>query len=335
MITRHNFVGYFSRRGSTFRFWHWMIVFPKLFPRILQRQERKVLRQNFLRQQRSISLDEDLSLPNQCFPEIQLLVIVAGKDIEVMDLAITSALFYSRNEISKVTIICPTIDLEVCALKVKNMLLDVSTEVLDENKLISADLRKLIMNKFPSRYGWILQQFLAFDQIFKSKEIGVLLLDADTILLKPVHWLDCHSKQILMVGTDFHQPYYNLLHQLLKFSTAPKYCFVTHHMLIQPILFKLILEKRGYHSTSEFFIDALKFADKKSESAMCIDFEPYAQGMLIDYPEKILLRKFCNLGRARTQQNLDFVSKAVRGEISLPYNSISLHDYLSADNKRF
>jgi hypothetical protein len=55
--------------------------------------------------------------------------------------------------------------------------------------------------------------------------------------------------------------------------------------------------------------------------------------MLIDYPEKILLRKFCNLGRARTQQNLDSVSKAVRGEISLPYNSISLHEYLSADDK--
>jgi hypothetical protein len=329
-ITRHNFIEYFSMRGKTFRFWHWIIVFPKLFPRILEREQRKVLRQNFLRQQRSISFDEDLNLPNQCFPRIELLIIVAGKDIEIMDLAISSALLYSKNQISKVTIVCPTIDLEACAMKVKNLLLDVSSEILDENEVISADLRKSIKSKFPSRYGWILQQFLAVEQILKSKEKGVLLLDADTILLKPVHWLNCDSTQILMVGTNYHQPYYDLLHQLLKFPLFPKYSFVTHHMLVQPILFKLILEKRGYLSTSEFFIDVVKLADEKHESAICVEFETYAQGMLADYLDKVVLRKFCNLGIARNQQNLKTVHKALGDEITLPYNSISLHDYLSS-----
>lgn len=330
IITRHNFVKYFSMRGKSFRFWHWLIIFPKLFPRILKHEERKMLRQNFLRQQRAISLDEDLNLPNLCFPQIQLLVIVAGKDIEIMDKAIASALFYSKNKITLVTIVCPTIDLEACAIKVDKMGLDVSFEIVDENQVISAEIRKLIKVKFSSRYGWILQQFLAFDQIFNSKEKGVLLLDADTIFLTPVHWLDCDSNQILMVGTNFHQPYYDLLGKLLKFSSSPRYTFVTHHMLIQPTLFRLILKNRGYHSTSQFFMDVLKFADEKLESAICIDFEPYAQGMMADYPEKVLLRKFCNLEVARNQQNLEIISSSLGGEVNLMYNSASFHHYLSS-----
>ena len=330
-ITRHNFVEYFSMRGKSFRFWHWMIIFPKLFPRILKREERKVLRQNFLRRQRAISLEEDLNLPNLCFPQIQLLIIVAGKDIEIMDQAISSALLYSKNKITKLTIVCPTIDLDACAIKVDKMELDISVDILDENQVISADIRKFIKEKFPSRYGWILQQFLAFDQVLKSKEKGVLLLDADTVLVRPVHWLDCESNQILMVGTDFHQPYYELLSQLLNFSESPKYAFVTHHMLFQPIFYKSILSTRGYNSIPKFFMDVLKFANEKSESPMCIEFEPYAQGMLADYPEKILLRKFSNLGMARNQQNLKTVAKALDGEIRLSYNSVSLHDYITSD----
>jgi hypothetical protein len=329
-FTRNNFLEYFSQQGNSFKFWHWIIIFPKLFPRTFQRQKRKALRRNFLRQQRSISLDEDLNLPNLCFPQIQILVVVAGRDIEIMDLAVTSALFNSKNPISKVTIICPSIDLEACALKVKKMSLNVRTEILDENEVISADLCKLIRKKFPSRYGWILQQFLAVDQIFKSKEKGVLLLDADTILLRPVHWLDCSSNQILMVGTSYHQPYYDLLGQLLNFSSSPKYTFVTHHMLIQPILFKLILKNRGYDSSSEFFIDVLNFADEKSASPMCIEFEPYAQGMLADNPEKVLLRKFSNVDMVRNQQNLMIASNAFMGGDSSKYNSLSLHYYLSS-----
>jgi hypothetical protein len=317
-------------RGKPFRFWHWAIVFPKLFPRVLEREERKMLRQNFLRMQRAVSLDEDLNLPNLCFPQIQLLIIVAGKDIEIMDLAITSAIFYSKNKISKVLIVCPTLDLEACALKVKEMSLNVPTEILDENLVISSDLRTLIKSKFPSRYGWILQQFLAFEQILKSTEIGVLLLDADTILIKHVHWLDCDSNQILMVETNFHQPYYDLLHKLLKFSASPKYSFVTHHMLVQPNLFELSLKQRSYHSTANFFIDVLKYADEKAESAICVDFEPYAQSMLADYLEKAALRQFCNLGIARIQQNLKTVQNALSDEIRLPHKPVSLHDYLSS-----
>jgi hypothetical protein len=331
IITRHNFVGYFSKRGKTFRFWHWIIVLPKLFPRILQHQERKALRQNFLRHQRSISLKENLNLSKKCFPQIQLLIIVSGKDIEVMDLAISSVLIFSKNQISKLTIICPAIDLESCYIKVKNMSLDVLTEVLDEDELISTDFRKSIKQKFSSRYGWVLQQFLALDQILKSKENGVLLLNADTILLESVHWLDCESNQILMVGTDFHQPYYDLLSQLLNFSASPKYTFVTHHMLFQPVFYKSILSNRGYNSTLKFFMDVLKFADAKFESPMCIEFEPYAQGMLADYPEKISLRKFSNLAMARNQQNLKTVAKALGGEIRLSYNSVSLHDYIPSN----
>jgi hypothetical protein len=41
-------------------------------------------------------------------------------------------------------------------------------------------------------------------------------------------------------------------------------------MLVQPFLFKLILGKRGFHSTSEFFGDVRKSADGKSELAIRI-----------------------------------------------------------------
>jgi hypothetical protein len=61
---------------------------PKLFLGFWS-ERKKMFRRNLLRQLRSISLDEDLNLPDLCFPQIQFLIIVAGKDIEIINFAIT------------------------------------------------------------------------------------------------------------------------------------------------------------------------------------------------------------------------------------------------------
>ena len=273
-------------------------------------------------------LEESLELNSGTFPPIELLIVVAGKDMEMLPIVISSALRFSMNPIHKISIICPRLEVRACKLLLSKMSYSGKCDILSEDKVIDSNRRDLIAQKFPDRYGWVLQQFLALEFIFNSKEDGILLLNSDTILLRNVHWLDAGRNQILMSGTDFHKPYYELLGKIFGVSKKPVFTFVTHHMLFQPEFLREIFENRGYKLLSSFLEDVVFNADPFQNSPLCVEFEHYAQGIRIDFPHHVSIRKFGNISKSRTQENMDYVVRALEGKQELNYNSVSLHDYL-------
>ena len=280
------------------------------------------------RQRRVNRLEESLELNSNSYPSIELLIVVAGKDMEMLPVVISSALRFSMNPIHKISIICPRLEVIPCQLLLSKMSFSGKCEILSEDEIMDVNRRDQIAQRFPQRYGWVLQQFLAVEFISKSKENGILLLNSDTILLRNVHWLDAGRNQIIMSGTDFHKPYYLLLSRIFGVSKKPAFTFVTHHMLFQPELMREIFSKRGYESLSKFLEDVVFYADPSQQSPLCVEFEPYAQAMKIDFPQHVSIRKFGNISMSRTQENLDYVVRALEGKQELNYNSVSLHDYL-------
>lgn len=105
---------------------------------------------------------------------------------------------------------------------------------------------------FP-RIGWIYQQLLklyAFS-VIPNLSSNILILDADTVFLNPVRFIDSHGNPFFTRGKEHHQPYFDHAKRLLpEFRKVfPKYSGVTHHMLFQkPILEDLFVTIVAIHA---------------------------------------------------------------------------------------
>ena len=331
MISRKSYITQHSRLGTTPKFWHWIFLAPVFVPRLTGWNRLQGKSRDFLRQLRAVSLSEDLKLETESLPPIEILSVAAGKDLEFLGFTLSSAVKFSKNEIKKISIICPKKDVGRCQELILKTPLPCEVSIIDEETQIKEVIRNQLHDRFGRRYGWVLQQLLALNYILNSNAHGILLLNADTIIMREVEWVDSSRNQILMASVEYHEPYYKFLHKILHFSLNPKYTFVTHHMFFQPLLYKAILEKRGFSSLESLVKVVIEQSDRNESSPFCIEFEPYAQGMLQDFAGYVRLRKFSNLSMLRTPENISSVRNIIDNDLSSEYNSVSFHDYLTHD----
>lgn len=101
------------------------------------------------------------------------------------------------------------------------------------------------------RIGWIYQQLLKLYAPFVIPRISsnVLVLDADTIFLNPVEFIDAQGHALLTPGIGYHRPYFDHGKRLLlRFVRARPDSGIAHHMLVQrPILEDMFLAIRSIH----------------------------------------------------------------------------------------
>ena len=93
------------------------------------------------------------------------------------------------------------------------------------------------INSSKSRIGWIYQQFLKLFASFIIPNISsnVLIIDADTIFLRPVTFQDPSGAALFNPGTEYNPPYFvhgaKVLHGFRK--VFQQYSGISHHMLFQ------------------------------------------------------------------------------------------------------
>ena len=271
----------------------------------------------------------ECSFDDDDLPQIELLIVAAGKDIGVFPLSLQSCLTMSQNNIIRVTVITPKCDVKLFEGTIDEMRLPVACRVIDEDEVIHLKERNIIKEKFPARYGWILQQFLAVFYISQSKSSAVLLMDSDTVLTRKVRWLDGKGNQILMASPYIHREYYRLIETIFGRRVDPEYSFVAHHMLIQPHLLRAILGFSENRTVANFLEEVLEEASPSDNSPMSVDFEPYGQFLWQDYRDRVRLVSLSNKGLRRSTKNISRVEKVLarKKKGGYPYKSVSLHSY--------
>ena len=157
----------------------------------------------------------------------------------------------------------------------------------------------------------------------KSNTPGVLVINADTLLIRPQVWLSGDKTQILMTSFEYHKPYYQFLNRYGLTERKFGVSHITHHMLMQPNFLREIFNS-FIGGDLENFIDEIIFHSSSGEkSPICVEFELYALGMRIMHPSKIQIRKFSNI-------SVDpGVFKGLKDPDYISYNSVSLHAYLN------
>ncbi|MFS8564210.1 MAG: DUF6492 family protein [Rhabdochlamydiaceae bacterium] len=179
----------------------------------------------------------------------------------------------------------------------------------------------------PSRIGWIYQQFLKFYAPFVIPDISsnVLLLDADTVFLKPVAFVGPSGEGLYNPGTEHHQPYFRHAARLIPgFKKIFKgYSGISHHMLFQKsILADLMSEIKLYHHVEPW-----------KAMCHCIDHRYLSLSSLSEY------EIYFNFAFMRTSQvkvrPLKWANISSLDEIATyqekGYDYVSCHAYLRAE----
>jgi hypothetical protein len=226
---------------------------------------------------------------------IDLVFVATRKDFEVLKFSLPMAVrAIPKNQLGTVQIVVPKVDVDLCETTFTNFTPKVI--VLDENLMIFGEDRENLVHKFQDRYTWVLQQLLKVASVLKSDSEAVLIVDADTLLLNRRAWLNSDESQILQISEEYNSDYYEFLTNLGIGRNPPKYTHITHHMLIQKSFLVEVLDRIDVSDLHDLVNLLVKKVDIKSKSPVCIDFELYAQYMMSNHRDKVVLSRWCNLG---------------------------------------
>ncbi len=173
------------------------------------------------------------------------------------------------------------------------------------------------------RSGWIFQQLLKLscDNISNGKH--VLVMDADTILVRP-QVFELNNKMLLLQANEYRRPYYITFEKIFKFRTVVPYSFIAHHMLFSTHHVKLMkLYMEEIHDVP-WYKAIIEHLDQNEMSSFS-EYETYGNWMMKKFPEKVYVEHFfnCNLAHKGPMQNLDYYCKTYSNR----YRSVSIHRY--------
>lgn len=257
---------------------------------------------------------------------VQLLYISTKKDFKTLP----TSIMYSRDSlrnfaVEEISVFVPENQVSECKEILQSDVFEV--DVKSENQLVTPEQWRLLHARFNDRAGWVLQQILKVAGTLHSSSSYTLIVDSDTIVLRERNWIPAGKSGVLTPSDEFTPDYYRFLHRLGIGSGQPLHSFVSHHMLIEKKFLIQALARIGVASVSDLVDICIAQADKESFSPLCVDYELYAQFMEENYPEKIHLEKWANLGMPAKYFDVFNSRKILARVLSNFYDSISFHSW--------
>lgn len=252
-------------------------------------------------------------LRGKTLPTIDVAIPCHMKDFDNLSLVIRGAKACVRNPIGKVKLITP----EYSSMELQTKFPDCL--VLTDESVLSADIVEVINELVPKeRRGWMIQQIIKFQMAMTSDQVATLIIDADTILLRPKIWLNSQGTQILCISEEYHPPYKKHLRKVFG-GQKHLLSFTTHYQLMKRDSIREI-----FGCDSEGLIRWLKLGDY-SEDSPTSDYETYGEWMVMKNPDQVVFAKWNNVPVSLNLGNASYVELV--NEYS-KYDSVSNHSYL-------
>jgi Family of unknown function (DUF6492) len=314
--------------------------------RIYRWSQRKLLREeNLITQFKPLAYREreflESCLPLDFKPEstkkVTACIVSSTQEIDLLPLSTEAILASQEKSIDKCILVAPGEQID----SIKKVIPSEFSMVADED-LMSTELGLFIDQNFPKdRRGWIKQQILKILAAKKLGGEGTLLVDADTILLRPQNWLSSEGVQNLQVSVEYHQPYQEQYERFMlsspynnrKLIGRTKVSFVTHHQLMQASILDEIFgyKEEVFQEGLQRWLRSVEFS--KSNSPAC-EWHTYGTFMASNFPSRIHLTQWRNLGLSRfslsPKRNLRVMDLSVENLFCdfAGWNSLSLHHYI-------
>lgn len=262
-------------------------------------------------------------------PEIDLAIVFAHKDVELVPAAVLAAVHSSANPIKVVRLVTPSLDppavqKSIGKVEQASLRMNFSLEVYDDASLLGTDrLRDLRSHQVPDRsLSWVTQQLLKLSAVLKSSQRATLIVDADTILLKRRTWLAKDGRQILMAPEWFRSLWTEDVERFLGLKKSLPFSFITHHQLMQRDIVETI-----------FGADGRKLTDwALSARRRIAEYETYGTYLAEVHPSLAVVARFGNVEKAARPTVASVDSVEDLSDLAKFYGSsclsLSVHHYL-------
>ena len=269
-------------------------------------------------------------------PLIDVIIPLTQKDFATVNYSIYGLLLNSQNSINQITLSIPAahmLEFKNNHAKETNTLVSLlgSTQlkILSDEEILGSIKKDLISLGIGDRTGWIIQQVIKIKCSLNSPIGKCLVLDADTVFLKPITFVNDTGTQVLHVGTDRHKP--NLMTLKKVWGSKPenfKLSFVTHFQLMQKVY---LFDIYGHNNMGIF---NLVSAGDSKESSMFSEYETYGKFMTLRKRDKITLIRWDNTSADRSilfnMNEKDYQDNYVAiKKLYSSYGSVSFHSYLN------
>lgn len=249
---------------------------------------------------------------------IDVLIPAVDKDLAILPHAIDGVRENLKHPIKRIIVVAPfSVGIErVCQKK--------GCEFVWEDSvlpIIRGDINYTV--KDLDRSGWLFQQFLKWCGDSLCSEEHYLVLDADTILLRP-QVFEIDGKLVLLHSDEHHQPYWDIYRRLFGMDALSQQSFTSHHMLYHKIRIRELKEQIETKYHDSWWNAILKTIDR-SEGAAISGYELYGQWMLQNYPNEIIREYWFNRMLRRSQ--LGDLNR-IKGRLASKYRSVTFHSHM-------
>lgn len=174
------------------------------------------------------------------------------------------------------------------------------------------------------RRSWLFQQFLKLNSDAVCTSEHILILDSETILLRPQAFV-YNNLTILNCANEHHPPYFGAYERLLGEKPASPFSFVSHHMLMQKSKLRDLKERIQFLHNKSWYLAIIDSMDKNDTSGFS-EYETYGNFFISHYPNEFILLHFFNIGSPRDRlPALNDINFNMGNEIK----SVSFHWYLN------
>lgn len=255
-------------------------------------------------------------------PSIELVVPWDGDDVELLELVLSAAVRSSRNPVGSIRLVTaadavPSFDTGGVVVSIES-----------DGEVVGRDLLRRVERLVPlDRRGWVVQQLVKILTVLRSRAPGCLVLDADTVLLRPRTWLTSTGVQALVVTDEFHEPY--VAHAARVWGLPrPAVSHVAHHQLQRPSVVREMFGTDG-----ERLGRWLELGDWRELSSVS-EYHGYGAWLLSRHPAEVRLVRWRNVELPRSILRSRDPEGSMRFELVAAMipdaHSASLHHHLDA-----
>jgi len=249
--------------------------------------------------------------------KIDLLIPAIEKDIMALPIVVNAARNNVLHSIKNIFVISNS-------KKIKQFCSDFGCVYVDEDSVLpikKTDIHYKVGGK--DRSGWLFQQFLKLngDEICEMEDF--LVLDADTVLVKPISFIE-QGKNVFYFSDEFNITYYRTFQYIYKKKVKSFRSFVSHMMLFNcSVLREFRNEIERLHDHTPWYEVFLASFDYGHPAAFS-EFECYGNYFYLTRRSQMVLRYWYNKKLDISKLSLENELENLYGD---QYRSLSFHVY--------
>ncbi|MFB5265744.1 DUF6492 family protein [Paenibacillus enshidis] len=248
-------------------------------------------------------------------PMIDVLIPAIEKDLGTLPYVIDNVRRFVQHPIGRIYIVSPA------SSKIKQLCSSKNCVFIDE-KTVLPITKKDINYQSPrwNRSGWLYQQLLKMNADQYVKASHFLVLDADTVLIRPHSFFK--AGKTVFYCRDWSQPeYFNTYRKLLGMKPPRPRSFVTHYMMLEKSKLTALKKKIEAIHHIPWYKAIIRSIDKKKQFGFS-EYETYANYLYTLNSDSMLLR---NAKNKSLNMNAADLKEEEMLKLAREYRSLSFH----------